>query len=174
MFNHGHWSLVWGEEPDETRGAAPLIPGGRSWVPGSQWYLDRGQRVATTAQRQAGAGHDFEGTDRKEPAGARAEFPNPLVFPGNLISKMSVDLAAEFRSIPILADLSEEGLRWLADHAEEYVFQPGEILVREGDPADAMIIYLEGETDGRRESLGPDAPVYTARSGQVTGMLPFL
>jgi len=86
---------------------------------------------------------------------------------------MSVDLAAEFRSSPILADLSEEGLRWLADHAEEYVFEPGEILVREGDPADAMIIYLEGETDGRRESLGPDAPVYTARSGQVTGMLPF-
>ncbi len=34
-------------------------------------------------------------------------------------------------------------------------------------------IYLEGETDGRRESMGPDAPVYTARAGQITGMLPF-
>ena len=36
-----------------------------------------------------------------------------------------------------------------------------------------MVIYLEGETDGRRESAGPDAPVYTARAGMVTGMLPF-
>ena len=46
--------------------------------------------------RHAGAGHDFEGTDGKggkagaatpEPVGARAEFPNPQLFPGNLISR---------------------------------------------------------------------------------------
>ena len=43
----------------------------------------------------------------------------------------------------------------------------------EGGAADSMVIYLEGETDGRRESAGPDAPVYTARAGKVTGMLPF-
>jgi signal transduction histidine kinase len=86
---------------------------------------------------------------------------------------MTTDLAVELRNIPILADLSEEGLRWLADHAEEHVFQPGEVMVKEGGAADAMIIYLEGESDGRRESLGPDAPVYTARAGMVTGMLPF-
>src|SRR5215470_15508390 len=46
-------------------------------------------------------------------------------------------------------------------------------MIKEGDAADAMIIYLEGESDGRRESLGPDSPVYTARVGAVTGMLPF-
>ncbi len=51
--------------------------------------------------------------------------------------------------------------------------KPGEVVIRENDPADSMIIYLEGETDGRRESMGPDAPVYTARAGQITGMLPF-
>jgi signal transduction histidine kinase len=86
---------------------------------------------------------------------------------------MSTDLVKEFREIPILSDLPEDGLRWLADHAQEYVFQPGEVMVQEGGVADAMIVYLEGESDGRRESLGPDAPVYTARAGQVTGMLPF-
>jgi CRP-like cAMP-binding protein len=86
---------------------------------------------------------------------------------------MSTDLLQEFRKIPIFADLPEEGLRWLADHAEEVVIEPGDVVVREGTPASEMVVYLEGETDGRRESLGPDSPVYTARAGQVTGMLPF-
>jgi signal transduction histidine kinase len=86
---------------------------------------------------------------------------------------MSADLVKELRNIPILADLSEEELGWLADHAEVATAEAGEIVIRENDPADSMIIYLEGETDGRRESLGPDSPVYTARAGQITGMLPF-
>jgi signal transduction histidine kinase len=86
---------------------------------------------------------------------------------------MNADLVTEFRNIPILADLTDDELRWLADHAEEMTLQPGEVLIREGDPANWMIVYLEGETDGRRETLGPDAPVYTARAGQITGMLPF-
>src|SRR6201997_1072237 len=95
------------------------------------------------------------------------------VLPQPVAPELASDLVAEFRNIPILADLSDEGLRWLADHAQEYVFQPGEAMIKEGDVADSMIIYLEGESDGRRESLGPDAPVYTARAGMVTGMLPF-
>jgi signal transduction histidine kinase len=86
---------------------------------------------------------------------------------------MSTDLFQEFRAIPIFADLPEEGLRWLAEHAEELNVEPGQIVVHEGAPANEMVVYLEGETDGRRESLGPDSPVYTARAGQVTGMLPF-
>jgi signal transduction histidine kinase len=86
---------------------------------------------------------------------------------------MNADLVKEFRNIPILADLSDEELGWLADHSEIATAEAGEVVIRENDPADSMIIYLEGETDGRRESLGPDSPVYTARAGQITGMLPF-
>jgi signal transduction histidine kinase len=86
---------------------------------------------------------------------------------------MSADLVKEFRNIPILADLSDEELGWLASHSEVATAEAGEVVIRENDPADSMIIYLEGETDGRRESLGPDSPVYTARAGQITGMLPF-
>jgi signal transduction histidine kinase len=86
---------------------------------------------------------------------------------------MNADLVKEFRNIPILADLSDEELGWLADHSEIATAEAGEIVIRENDPADSMIIYLEGETDGRRESLGPDSSVYTARAGQITGMLPF-
>jgi signal transduction histidine kinase len=86
---------------------------------------------------------------------------------------MNTDLVKEFRNIPIFADLTDEELGWLADHSEVATAEAGEIVIHENDPADTMIIYLEGETDGRRESAGPDAPVYTARAGMVTGMLPF-
>jgi len=108
-----------------------------------------------------------------EVVSSRGNLESGSLVPQPVVKTMGTDLAAEFRKIPILSDLSEEGLRWLADHAQEYVFQPGEAMIKEGDAADAMIIYLEGESDGRRESMGPDAPVYTARAGMVTGMLPF-
>src|SRR6201984_2152598 len=86
---------------------------------------------------------------------------------------MNADLVKEFRNIPILADLTDEELGWLADHSEIATAEAGELIIHENEPADSMIIYLEGESDGRRESAGPDTPVYTARAGMVTGMLPF-
>ncbi|HXY49132.1 MAG TPA: ATP-binding protein [Terriglobales bacterium] len=87
--------------------------------------------------------------------------------------RMSVDLAAELRSVPVLSDLKQDELDWLAQHAEIVVAEPRQVVVREGDPADAMLIFLEGEMDGRRESLGPDSPVYSIRPGMITGLLPF-
>jgi signal transduction histidine kinase len=101
------------------------------------------------------------------------EFQESAGFAENLICRMNADLVKEFRNIPILADLSEDELGWLADHSEVVTAEAGDIVIRENEPADSMVIYLEGETDGRRESGGPDAPVYTARAGMVTGMLPF-
>src|SRR6201982_4034130 len=86
---------------------------------------------------------------------------------------MNTDLVKEFRNIPIFADLTDEELGWLADHSEIATAEAGELIIHQKDPADSMIIYLEGESDGRRESAGPDTPVYTARAGMVTGMLPF-
>ena len=86
---------------------------------------------------------------------------------------MNTELAKELKDIPILSDLADDELQWLADHAEVVTAEPGQVVIKENDPADYMVIYLEGETDGRRESLGPDAPIYTARTGQITGMLPF-
>lgn len=86
---------------------------------------------------------------------------------------MNAELVSELRKIDAFSDLSDEAFAWLADHATLYSFQPGEVIMREGEVADRMTIILQGELQGRRESLGPDAPVYTGRAGQVTGMLPF-
>jgi signal transduction histidine kinase len=82
-------------------------------------------------------------------------------------------LKEALRRIPIFADLGEEQLDWFASQSEDLHVASGEILNRDGDPADALFVILEGELRGRRETGAPDAPMFQVRSGQVTGMLPF-
>jgi signal transduction histidine kinase len=72
------------------------------------------------------------------------------------------------RGVPLLADLPEEKLQVLARLGTERRYIPGEATVEAGTPANAMLIVLEGEMEGRSE----DRPLYTARAGDVTGKLP--
>jgi signal transduction histidine kinase len=81
--------------------------------------------------------------------------------------------AAALRSIEIFADLRDDQLQWFVSNSEEHRFAAGDILIQEGDPANALFVLLEGEIRGRRENGGADAPGFVARSGQVTGLLPF-
>jgi len=82
-------------------------------------------------------------------------------------------LKVALRNIPIFADLSEEQLDWFASNCEDVRWASGDVVVHEGDPADVLIVLLEGELRGRRDSAGADSPVYIVQAGQVTGMLPF-
>ena len=82
-------------------------------------------------------------------------------------------LPVALRKISIFADLSEEQLDWFASNCEDVRWVSGDVVIHEGDPADVLVVLLEGELRGRRDSNGPDSPVYIVRAGQVTGMLPF-
>jgi signal transduction histidine kinase len=82
-------------------------------------------------------------------------------------------LKTALRQIPVFSDLSDEQLDWFTANSEDLRLAPGDILIREGDPADSLFVVLEGEMRGRQESAGADALSYVARAGQVTGMLPF-
>jgi signal transduction histidine kinase len=82
-------------------------------------------------------------------------------------------LTDALRKIPIFADLTQEQLDWFEAHSEDTRFASGEAVIREGDPAEQLIVLLEGELRGRRESAGADSPNYIVHAGQVTGMLPF-
>ncbi len=82
-------------------------------------------------------------------------------------------LALALRQIAIFADLEEEQLQWFASQARDMRLAPGEIVIRAGDPADALFVLLEGEIQGRAENAPGDLPLFIARAGQVTGMLPF-
>ena len=80
---------------------------------------------------------------------------------------------AALRKIDIFSDLSDDQLKWFVSSASELKLTPGDVVIHEGDPADALFVLLEGEVRGRRENGAGDTPGFVARSGQVTGMLPF-
>ena len=80
-------------------------------------------------------------------------------------------LAEELRAVPVFADLPADGLEWLASQMTELRFEPGEVIVQEGSPADRMLVLLEGEI--RSQASNPGYPAWSFRAPSVTGMLPF-
>ena len=88
-------------------------------------------------------------------------------------SAQKPSLESALRSIDIFSDLREDQLQWFTSNAEERTLSPGDVLLHEGDPADALFVLLEGEIRGRRENGAGDAPGFAARTGQVIGLLPF-
>ena len=82
------------------------------------------------------------------------------------------NIAAALERITPLQGLPFEDRLWLAQHGEEVVAQPGDILFEEGQPADRMILILKGEIHVRRQRGGP-MELFIGRTGQMTGLLPF-
>jgi signal transduction histidine kinase len=81
-------------------------------------------------------------------------------------------IAAALDRVGPLQGLPFEDRLWLAQHGEEIVAQPGDILFEEGQPADRMILILKGEIHVRRQRGGP-MELFIGRAGQMTGLLPF-
>jgi signal transduction histidine kinase len=77
----------------------------------------------------------------------------------------------ELRNIGVFSDLPEDQLAWLVSQGEEIRGEPGEIMFRYGDPAEHMFVFLEGEFEGR--SPQGDRRLFYAKTGDVTGLLPF-
>jgi len=95
----------------------------------------------------------------------------------NLSDEQLEARVAELRRVGAFADLPEDQLRWFAAHAVERRFEAGESVIRKGEPAEWMTIYLEGEIHVRRDDSTLDSYVYIARAGdpatEVSGRLPF-
>jgi signal transduction histidine kinase len=79
---------------------------------------------------------------------------------------------SELVSVPIFAGLPDDQLSWFIAHAEELRLKPGEAYFRQGDPADAMFVILEGQLQLRGE-IGGETVVFALKAGDVTGVLPF-
>jgi len=90
----------------------------------------------------------------------------------NPASETGKSLLDDLRKIEVFSDLPQEHLAWLAEKFEEIRLEPGEVSVQEGGPADSLFVILEGEIRFQRGG-GPDAPVFKAYAGQVTGLLPY-
>jgi len=83
------------------------------------------------------------------------------------------ELVAKLRKITVFADLPQEDLLWFVSVCDERRAAVGEIIMREGDQPDFMMVMLEGEMRARNEHGSADGPVFTITAGDVTGMLPF-
>jgi CRP-like cAMP-binding protein len=86
---------------------------------------------------------------------------------------------AVLEQLGIFAAASRPILERLADAEEEVTFAPAATIIREGDPAGALYVLVEGEVEvtGRGESGGPDhrirtmtAPTYFGEIGVLEGV----
>jgi signal transduction histidine kinase len=80
-------------------------------------------------------------------------------------------LAEILPQFELFADLTPEELRWFVEHVSDLEVEQGTLLAQEGEEAMHMNFIVEGEL--RYQSTQPGWPVFMARAGQATGVLPF-
>src|SRR5271166_945287 len=76
------------------------------------------------------------------------------------------------RRVPVFEGLPEDQITWFLSQSQELHLKAGEFYSRQGDPADAMFVILEGQLQGQGE-LGGDTITFDLEPGDVTGLLPF-
>src|SRR5438477_592282 len=79
---------------------------------------------------------------------------------------------SELLRVPAFADLPDDQITWFLSQSQEMHLKAGETYVRQGDPADAMFVILEGQFQWRGE-FGGETVVLSSKPGDVTGVLPF-
>ena len=79
---------------------------------------------------------------------------------------------SELLRVPAFADLPDDQIAWFIGQSEELHLKSGDSYFREGDPADAMFVVLEGQLQARGELAG-ETIVISMKPGDVTGVLPF-
>ena len=79
---------------------------------------------------------------------------------------------SELLRVPAFADLPDDQIAWFLGQSQEIHLTAGETYVRQGDPADAMFVILEGQFQWRGE-FGGETIVLPGKPGDVTGVLPF-
>jgi signal transduction histidine kinase len=77
--------------------------------------------------------------------------------------------ADALRTAPLFAHLPPDDLARLADMAEPMSLAPGDLLIREGDPGDAMYVVISGELDVTKRSGGVDVQLAREGAGSIQG-----
>jgi signal transduction histidine kinase len=79
---------------------------------------------------------------------------------------------SELLSVPVFAGLPDDQITWFISQAMDLPLKAGETYFREGDPADAMFVIMEGQIQVRGD-IGGETVVLLLKPGDVTGVLPF-
>ncbi|MGA2978114.1 MAG: ATP-binding protein [Terriglobales bacterium] len=79
---------------------------------------------------------------------------------------------SELLRVPVFADLPDDQLAWFLSQSQELRYKAGDTYLRQGTPADAMFVILEGQLELHGE-LGGETVAFSMKAGDVTGVLPF-
>jgi signal transduction histidine kinase len=79
---------------------------------------------------------------------------------------------SELLRVPAFVDLPDDQIGWFISESQDLHLKTGETYVRQGDPADAMFVVLDGQLEARGE-MGGQTVVFSVTSGNITGVLPF-
>ncbi|HKV93313.1 MAG TPA: ATP-binding protein [Candidatus Angelobacter sp.] len=79
---------------------------------------------------------------------------------------------SELLRLPIFAGLPEDQIEWFIGRSQELVLKSGESFMHQGEPADSMLVVLEGQSQARGE-IGGEVVTLTGKPGDVTGVLPY-
>jgi signal transduction histidine kinase len=79
---------------------------------------------------------------------------------------------SELLQLPVFAGLPDDQIEWFLGQAQDISLKAGETYFRQGDPADAMFVLLEGQFQARGELSG-NPIVLSAKAGDIGGLLPF-
>ncbi len=82
------------------------------------------------------------------------------------------ETAELLRRVPVFEGLPDDQIAWFLSQSQELRLKAGDVYARQGDPADAMFVILEGLLQGRGEVAG-DTITFDLEPGDVTGVLPF-
>jgi len=79
---------------------------------------------------------------------------------------------SELLRVPVFADLPDDQLAWFLSQTQEVQLKAGDIYMRVGEPAEFMVVILEGTLQVRGEINGETISI-DIKAGTVTGVLPF-
>jgi signal transduction histidine kinase len=79
---------------------------------------------------------------------------------------------SELLLLPIFAGLPEDQIEWFIGHSQELTLKSGDSFMHQGEPADAMLVVLEGQSQARGE-IGGEVVTIMGKAGDVTGVLPY-
>ncbi|TFV89794.1 ATP-binding protein [Blastococcus sp. CT_GayMR16] len=82
-----------------------------------------------------------------------------------------LDVAAALRGSRLFAELPQADVAALAAHSRSVALAPGEVLMSEGSPPDAMYVVTEGELEISRHAVGADLLLNVCGPGDLIGEL---
>lgn len=83
---------------------------------------------------------------------------------------MNVDL----RRVPLFNGLDDAQLRWLLDNSEWVAAREGEVLMREGEPGEALYIIIEGEVEVTKRAGNTDVLLAVRGTNEIMGEMSLL